>query len=196
MSTRPPKLQVLIGNVETLGLSIPTELDEKLSTDPVRMQDWKSLKAEHERLFPKSRSTDLAAGAESGDADFSWGSSFPQRFKSMDEIEKSGMEVVFRITGWTADVSYIFLAEKPTGETDNDRDADRQEKLKRAHIYAVSNKDGLEVLNDKFVFAYGPGDWLMGLAAEKALGQAGGRCGGHRLQSVVCVRVLEPNREI
>ena len=37
MSTRPPKLQVLI---ETLCLSIPTELHEQLSTGPVPMQNW------------------------------------------------------------------------------------------------------------------------------------------------------------
>ena len=177
MSTRPPKLQVLI---ETLGLSIPTELHEQLSTGPVPMQNWKSLEAERERLFGESRDTIL-----------SWDSNFSQ---SIDEVEMSGMEVVFCIARWITGASYISLTEKPKGEPDRDRYTDDQEKLNRAHIHAVSSKVGLEVMNDEFVFAYGHGDCLMGLVAKKAHGQARGRRGAPRLLSTGCVHVLECNR--
>ena len=104
------------------------------------------------------------------------------------------MEVVFCIARWITGASYISLTEKPKGEPDHDRYTDGQEKLNHAHIQATSSKVGLEVMNDKFVFAYGHGDCLMGLVAKKAHGQARGRRGAPRLLSTGCVHVLECNR--
>lgn len=40
--------------------------------------------------------------------------------------------------------------------------------------WCLGVQDNVQVSNDKFIFAYGPGDWLLGQPADKSLGKVTG----------------------